>query len=135
MFLRHNSLTTATTYEFSGEYDGRDASTILGSGRVRTLAPYAAEGSSIGKANSQLQELALAFTLTGPVSYFQPPWDLFRTSVYPSVVSRAVQGKKRISLRVARRMALGVLADTEGRLWRERADEAGFLASFWSYDS
>lgn len=77
-----------------------------------------------------LNEWLLAATLTASVSYFQPQWDLFRSSMYPAVVIGIVQRKKRLSLRAARQMALGVLADTERRLWKERADEANFLISF-----
>jgi hypothetical protein len=52
--------------------------------------------------------------------------------MYPAVIVGMVAGKKRLSLQAARRMALGVLADTETRLWRERAIEAQFVVSFWN---
>lgn len=85
--------------------------------------------------SSHLQELVMGATLTAPVSYSQPHWDLFRTSVYPAVVAGMVPGKRRLSLRASRLIALGIMADTEIRLWRERANEAQFFVSLWNYET
>lgn len=45
-----------------------------------------------------------------------------------AVPSRAA---RRISLREARQIALGILSHTERELQRERAVEAGFLLTLW----
>ena len=125
---------TATSNHALRKTPGDDASTVIVGSFHRDTTPLSrSNGVPVGSTGgAHLHEWLLAATLTAPVSYFQPPWDSFRTSMYPAVIVGMVAGKKRLSLQAARRMALGVLADTETRLWRERAIEAQFVVSFWN---
>lgn len=68
---------------------------------------------------------------TTPLYYFDPRRELTRSgasSIMWAVPSRAA---RRISLREARQIALGILSHTERELQRERAVEAGFLLTLW----
>src|SRR4051812_9812322 len=112
--MQSNTQTYKLDYKVSQAFDADNATTAAGSPSQEL------HWSVFGKVlSSQLQELVMAVSLTAPVFYSQPTWDLFRTSVYPSVIVGTVREKKRLSLRVARQIALGVLADTESRLWEE----------------
>jgi hypothetical protein len=86
---------------------------------------------------SRLQWLlgaALTAPLTAPVTYYCRPWTVVNSSLHP-IVAVGVLQRKRISLSMARAMALKVLADTEERIWTERAREAQFLISLGSNET
>jgi hypothetical protein len=72
----------------------------------------------------------LAATLTAPVIYFDPHREFVRSDLY-STVGIATLKQRRLSLRAARQLAMRILAETEQRLWQERAEEAEFLAALW----
>ncbi len=74
-------------------------------------------------------KLLLAATLTAPIAYFNPQQEFIRSGLYS--VAYSVRRRKQLSFRVARQLALRVLAETEVRLRQERAAEAEFLAALW----
>lgn len=130
-----NTRTAILDYKLSKTTED-DASTVLHKSAQRGVGATYHHWPSGGRVlNSHLQELVMAVTLTAPVSYSQPYWDLFRTSVYPTVAAGMVRGKRRLSLRESRQIALGIMAETEIRLWRERANEAQFFVSLWNYET
>jgi hypothetical protein len=78
--------------------------------------------------------LLAAATLTAPVVYYDPQCEFGGAGVY-SITESGAQRRRRLSLREARLLALGTLADIERRLWQERAAEAQFLSSLWQADT
>ncbi len=129
--MQHETHATISTRRVS-RLQSDDSSTVIGMRRSADLAP--ALSRTVG-GTGRLGEWLLAATLTSQVTYSQQPWELFKSSLYPAIEVGITTGRKRISLQAARRVALGVLADTEQRLWRERTSEARLLASFWDCDT
>lgn len=127
MTMMASSIQTAAAHFRLGKPTNHDASTaILASsqyGATPQLGP------------NRIQEWLLAATLTARVTYFNRPWSVCDSSLYPSVTVGIVHGKRQISLVTAHQMAMSVLAETERRLWAERAREAQFLVSLEDTES
>jgi hypothetical protein len=126
---------TATSNYALKELSEDDASTVIGKFFQRGAEMESGVDQPSARRASHLHQWLLAATLTARVTYSQPQWDFFRASMYPAVIVGVVSGPRRLSLQAARRMALGVLSDTEKRLWKERASEARFLVSFWDHEN
>lgn len=134
--MQSNSTQTVTLDYRLGRGLEDDASTVLRRPPQQGPVTIYQHWPFLGKTLSgHLQDLVMAATLTAPVSYSQPHWDMFRTSVYPAVVAGTVQGRRRLSLRASRQIALSILAETEVRLWKERANEAQFFVTLWNYQT
>src|ERR1035441_783838 len=111
-----NTRTATLDYKLSKSPEDDSSTVLRHSAQEQTAATYHHWPLAGKTLSTHIQELVMAVTLTSPVSYSQPCWDLFRTSVYPTVVVGLAQKKRKLSLRESRQIALGVMAETARRL-------------------